>query len=71
MKRADTGANDAMARLRQLPFVLALKIPGNNAERRSKAEFVTGKAAEASTGFAQVLTNSNIRFCQKSRESVN
>ena len=64
MKLADAGANYTyeLARLRQLPAPIPMKVPEESAKSVSKAEFLAGKATDARAGFEQMLANGNIRF---------
>ncbi len=72
VKLADTGANYAyeLARLRQLPAPIPMKVPEDNAKSISKTEFLKGKATDARAGLEQMLANGNIRFKTPEEETA-
>ena len=72
VKLADIGANYTyeLARLRQLPSPIPLKLPEESAKPISKAEFLAGKATDARAGLEQMLANGNIRFKTPEEETA-
>ncbi|MCI1188951.1 GLPGLI family protein [Hymenobacter sp. DH14] len=72
VKLADTGASYTyeLARLRQLPAPVPMKVPEENAKSVSKAEFLAGKATDARAGLEQMLANGNIRFKTPEEETA-
>lgn len=72
VKLADAGANYTyeLARLRQLPAPIPMKVPEESAKSVSKAEFLAGKATDARAGFEQMLANGNIRFKTPEEETA-